>query len=145
MPAAVIPGRPNDGVAVRGSNIRYASLGTQTIAGSASAPTEIIDIGMSAIMYRFVFATNSGAVRFRIVVDGQQITPGPDGLLLSDVAGLGIGASVAFDFGQFATNRWIWSPAEPVQITSSMMLQMRSDDASTKNFLGGIASYREIP
>lgn len=137
---------------VRGDLMRHERIPQQNLPRYNQSPLDVYEISEEGVIYKVLFAVNSDCIYVQIEVDGQDIFPGSNGFLLSEFRGLeAIGVSsksptrthISAELVELKRRTWVWIPPEPLHLSSSLKMKMKSSNNSSNRYIvGGIATRR---
>lgn len=134
------------GASVPGAGMRYEHLPHFDIPKNSDGFGTAFEIDEASVFYKVLFAVDSDNIHVQVEIDGQDIFPTPDGILLEDLEDWGLKGNGNgngnphrfgewFGFYEISSNVWVWRPPEPLYVSGSWKLKMKASDSSTNKDL----------
>lgn len=153
-----LPGSDGSGCV---ENLKYERLDDHDLPKYSSGFDVVHTINGPAIFYKLLFEVDSDHIYVQITIDGTDVFPTGNGFKLEELEDMQLGSGGGssgyygssnsnvpvhnFDIFQYASNRWIWVPPDPLCIGTSLQIKMKSSDSGTNRDLeSGIVVWRAL-
>jgi len=141
-------------------NLKYERLDDHDLPKYSSGFDVVHTINGPAIFYKLLFEVDSDHIYIQVTIDGTDVFPTGDGFDLEELEDMQLGtggnsgyysygssgnSTSNFDIFQYAPNRWMWVPPDPLCIDTSLQVKMKSTDNSTsRDIQSGIIVWRAL-
>lgn len=142
------------------SSLKYERMDEHDLPKESQGFDVVHTITGPAVFYKMLFEVDSDHIYIQVTIDGDDVFPAGDGFKLEELEDMQLGtggnsgyysyggsgnSTGNFDIFQYAPNRWVWGPPDPLHIDTSLQVKMKSSNNNKHRDLeSGIIVWRAL-